>query len=86
MAPEFIQILDLLNGPQMWFMTLPRYVSMTILGLIVAVMLTLAGFALARMGYKPLWALLLLIPTISVIALWVVAYRAFPREKLPKNQ
>ncbi len=86
MSPEFIALLDLLQAPQAWFMALPRYVSMTILGLVLAAMMTVAGFTLARMGYKPLWALLLLVPTINVIALWVVAYRTFPREKLQKPQ
>ena len=76
------EILDLLYAPQAWFLGLSPYVSMTIVGIILASMLTLAGFALARMGYKPLWAILLIVPTLNVAGLWLLAYRQFPREKL----
>ena len=74
-------ILDALYVPQAWFMQLSPYISMTIIGLMIAAVLTLAGFILARLGYKPLWALLLLPPTVNVIGLWLLAFIKFPIEK-----
>jgi hypothetical protein len=81
MNDELLKLYDALYAPQAWFLSLSPYISMSIVGLMVTGMLGCAGFALARMGYKPLWALLLLAPTISVAALWVVAFLPFPREK-----
>jgi hypothetical protein len=75
-------LLDTLYAPQAWFLGLSPYISMSLVGVIVAALLAFAGFVLARLGYKPLWALLLLVPTVGVIAMWVLAYRKFPREKL----
>ncbi|MBI3420183.1 MAG: hypothetical protein HY053_08635 [Proteobacteria bacterium] len=76
------KILTTLYAPQAWFMALPPYLSYTVIGLIIMTLLGCAGFILARLGYKPLWALLLLVPTVNVIAVWVLAYRRFPRESL----
>ena len=78
---QLTPILDALYAPQAWFMSLSQYVSLTIIGLMIAAALTLAGFILARMGYKPLWALVLLPPTINVLGLWVLALIKFPIEK-----
>lgn len=78
---QLTPILDSLYAPQAWFMSLSQYVSLTIIGLMIAAALTLAGFILARMGYKPLWALVLLPPTINVLGLWVLALIKFPIEK-----
>jgi hypothetical protein len=79
-------MLEVMSLPQAWFFSFSPWVSLAIVGVILAAMLTLAGFVLARLGYKPLWALLLLVPTLSVIALWVMAYLPFPREKLGINR
>ncbi len=76
------RLLDALIAPQQYFLNLPPVISMTILGLILTGILACAGFVLARMGYKPLWALLLPIPYLSILAAWLAAYRTFPREKL----
>jgi hypothetical protein len=78
---QLIPILDALYAPQLWFMSLPKYVSMAIVGLMISISLTLAGFILARMGYKPLWALVLIVPTVNVMGVWVLALLKFPREK-----
>lgn len=79
---QLLPVLDALYAPQAWFLAQSRYVSLTIIGLMIAAALTLSGFILARMGYKPLWALVLLPPTVNVIGLWVLAFTPFPREKL----
>ncbi len=34
----------------------------------------------ARAGFSPLWALLLLVPILNVIALWVFAYAKWPAQ------
>lgn len=78
---QLIPILDALYAPQAWFMGQSRYISLTIIGLMIAMALTLAGFILARLGYKPLWALLLLPPNVNVIGLWLLALIKFPIEK-----
>lgn len=78
-------VLDLLYAPQAWFLALSPYVSMSIVGLIIAAMLALSGFVLARMGLRPLWALLLIVPTANVIGLWVLALNPFPREHMKKG-
>ena len=79
---DVLVFLNTLYAPQAWFLSLPPIVSMTIVGLVLAALLGAAGVILARLGIKPLWALLLLVPTVGVIALWVLAYRPFPREKI----
>jgi hypothetical protein len=79
---SFKNFLDAFVAPYLWFLSQSPYISLTIIGVIVAVMLTLAGFTLARMGYKPLWAVVLLLPNIGLIFTWLAAYRKFPREKL----
>jgi ABC-type transport system involved in cytochrome bd biosynthesis fused ATPase/permease subunit len=80
---NIIPILDAIYAPRAWFLALSPYISMTITGLVIAALLTFSGFLLARMGYKPLWALLILVPFgADIIALWTLAYRPFPREKI----
>jgi hypothetical protein len=81
LPPELVSLLDAAYAPQAWFLSLSPYISMSLVGVVVAALLAFSGFVLARMGYKPLWALLLLVPTVGVIAMWVLAYREFPREK-----
>ncbi len=75
-------LLDTLHAPMHSFLSLSPYISMTITGVLMAIMLALAGVVLARMGRKPLWALLMIVPVVNAVALWVLAARKFPREKL----
>ena len=81
-----ISVLDALYKPQAMFLALSPYISMTIVGLMIAAALTLAGFILARMGYKPLWAITLIVPTLNVIAIWVLAVVTFPIDMHKQNQ
>jgi len=78
----FVEFLNAFIAPQLWFLSQSPYISLTIIGFIVAIMLTLAGFTLARMGYKPLWAVVLLLPNIGLIFAFLAAFRKFPREKI----
>lgn len=83
MTMETIKVvLDTLHAPQAWLLAQNPYISMTFIGFIVAATLAMAGFILARMGHKPLWAIILIVPTAQIIALWVLALTKFPREKI----
>jgi len=73
--------LDALYAPQKALLALSPYISLTLIGLIIASLLGLAGIVLARLGMKPLWSLVVLVPTLGVAAVWVLALRAFPRER-----
>lgn len=61
-------------------MALPPVLGYTVLGIVVLGLISASGFVLARLGIKPLWALLLPIPYLQIIALWVFAYKRWPRE------
>lgn len=83
---QVIPFLDMLYAPQAWFLMLPNYLSMTIVGLMIAASLTFAGFILARMGYKPLWALVLIVPTVNVVGLWALAFTRFPIQNIQNRE
>jgi hypothetical protein len=80
-----IDILNWLYVPQQWFLNQSQILSMSIVGVCIAASLTLAGFVLARLGYKPLWAILLIVPTLNIIMVWVCAIRPFPIEEKTKE-
>jgi len=63
-------------------MSLPPWLGYLILGLEILVFVSCAGFVLARLGHKPFWALLLLVPVLQVALWWGLAYTIWPREKL----
>ncbi|MGB4100923.1 MAG: hypothetical protein WBK91_03325 [Alphaproteobacteria bacterium] len=74
-------LLDFVGSLSAWFMLLPRWVLLSIYGCILTYSIAAGGYTLARAGIKPLWVLLLLVPTVNVLALWAWAYGAWPREK-----
>lgn len=76
-----IEALDIIGALSAWFIHLPRWVMLSIYGLMLTYSIAAGGFALARAGIKPLWVLVLLVPTINVVALWVWAYGRWPREQ-----
>lgn len=73
-------VFDALYAPQQWLLAQSPLLSLTLVGLCLMGALALAGFVLARLGHKPFWALLLVVPTLNIVALWVLALRRFPRE------
>lgn len=83
MTPTLLPLLEILHAPQAWLFSLSPHVAMVAIGLMIASALGLAGFVLARLGYRPLWAVLLLVPTLGLMALWVLAFKKFPRETSP---
>ena len=62
-------------------MALPHTLGYVVLGLLVTGFISASGFVLARLGIKPLWALLLPVPYVQIVALWVFACQRWPREK-----
>jgi hypothetical protein len=60
-------------------MSLPHTLGYVVLGLLVTGFISASGFVLARLGIKPLWALLLPVPYVQIAALWVFAYCRWPR-------
>lgn len=64
-------------------MALPYTLGYVVLGVLVLGLIGASGFVLARLGIKPLWALVLPVPFVQVISLWVFAYKRWPRENPP---
>ena len=74
---------DLLNLPfPLGFellQALPLYLGYLVLGIVVLGFIGASGFVLARLGIKPLWALLLAVPFVQIAAYWLLAYVEWPR-------
>lgn len=63
-------------------MQLPAGLGYAVLGVLVLGYVSGAGFILARLGYKPLWALLLCIPFVQVAAWYLlIGQKMWPRER-----
>lgn len=60
---------------------MPPALGYLLLGLIIMGWISAAGFVLARLGYRPLWAFALVVPFVQTIVLWLFAYSRWPREK-----
>jgi len=76
-----LTLLQKIAAQQDWLLAFSPSLRLLLIGCMLAAMLALSGFVLARLGYRPLWALLLLVPTVGIVAVWVLAYRAFPAQK-----
>ncbi len=61
-------------------MAMPATLGYLVLGIIVLGFIGAAGFVLARLGIKPLWAVVLVVPVVQIISLWVMAYIKWPRK------
>ncbi len=68
------------GDPISFLLRLPEWQSHLIIGVLLAYKMGLAGFILARAGFTPLLALLLLVPYVDLIALWLFAYRRWPSQ------
>ena len=79
------ELLNYIGTLSAWFWSLPRTVSLFIYGALLTYTIAAGGYALARSGIKPLWVLLLLIPTINVATLWAWAYVRWPVLKIKKE-
>jgi hypothetical protein len=56
------------------------YPILTMLGLYLVAMLVPIIKVLRRTGHNPVWCLFALIPGVNVLALWVFAFKPWPRE------
>jgi hypothetical protein len=78
-APDLLQVLD---RPAAWFFALPPTLSFFVYGLLTAYSIAAGGMVLARSGIKPLWVLLLLVPTLNLVCIWLWALRPWPADKM----
>jgi hypothetical protein len=76
-----IDFLNLINASSIWLLGLNPALGYSIMGVLLAVLIGLAGFALSRLRISPLWALCLLVPFLSALMLWVLALRRWPVDK-----
>lgn len=58
---------------------LPMTLGYFLLGIVVVGLVTAAGFILARLGIKPLWAILLVVPYVQIMGFWWLAFGRWPR-------
>ena len=68
----------LLEAPAAALLHLPPWLGYFLLGLLLTYMIGTAGWIIARSGRSPLWALLLLVPWVNVVAIWLFAYCRWP--------
>ena len=54
-------------------------VSLIVIGIMLTWTLAAGSFLLARLGIKPLWVLMLVLPGLNVLAIWLFAYVRWPR-------
>jgi hypothetical protein len=66
-------------------MLLPTWLGYLIMGMLILLLLALAGFVLARLGFKPLWSLLLIVPFAQVVVVWALALCRWPRAQPPQE-
>lgn len=55
-------------GPFHWFWFI----------VMIAVVVYSAGRILSRLGFSPLWAILMFIPVVNLILLWILAFTDWP--------
>jgi hypothetical protein len=60
-------------------------VSLIVIGIMLTWTLAAGSFLLARLGIKPLWVLLLVLPGLNVLAIWLFAYVKWPRYEEAKR-
>jgi len=54
-------------------------------GLLISLLLVASAVAATRAGRSPYWALLMIVPYGAVVALWLFAFTAWPKEKPPEE-
>jgi predicted PurR-regulated permease PerM len=56
-----------------------------IFAIFVAVILYPVGRILNRIGFSPLWSVLVFVPLANLLALWVLAFSDWPRDREQRN-
>lgn len=54
---------------------LPIWAAYLVQGVLTFVTLALAAIVCGKAGYRPYWALLLMLPFVQILALWFFAFR-----------
>ena len=69
-------------GLELW-LSWPDWIKYLYLGVVWMFTISAAGIVLARIGIKPMWALVVVVPALQVLAYWALAYkRDWPLERL----
>ena len=76
---EKVQVMDNLIETVTFFRNTDPNVSLIVIGIMLTWTLAAGSFLLARLGIKPLWVLLLVLPGLNVLAIWLFAYARWPR-------
>lgn len=58
---------------------LPLWSGYLLVGMLGGYSLFLAGLTVVRTGHHVLWTLLLVVPVLNIVAVWLLAYRRWPR-------
>ncbi len=81
-AVTVLELLQWLDAPTAWYLAQPKTVVFLVYGVLAAYTIAAGGMVLARSGIKPLWVLLLLVPTLNIIGIWLWALRPWPADKI----
>lgn len=60
---------------------LPLWAEYLFWGIYIFFSLIFSGIAVAKTGRNPMWALLMAVPLVQIVALWVFAFVPWPLEK-----
>jgi hypothetical protein len=60
----------------------PEWVRYLYLGIVWMIYISVSGVVLARLGFRPLWALLLVVPYANWLVLVLLAYARWPLAKI----
>ena len=63
-----------------WLVTLHPVLSHSIVASYLLSVMILGGLVLVKARISPLWVFLLLVPLVNAIAIWMFAYRRWPRD------
>jgi hypothetical protein len=81
-----LALLDNVAALSGWFFALPQSAAYLIYGLLLAYSIAAGGFVLARLGLKPLWSLILIVPTLNLVGLFFCAYSRWPAQNIQTDQ
>lgn len=81
-----IEFLNLINASTAWLLSVNPGVGYTIMGLLVTSLIGIAGFAAARLRFSPVWVLTMLVPFLSLIIIWILAYCRWPVDNTKNGQ
>lgn len=70
----------------MWLQAWPPWLSHLLIGFYIVGLMGFGAFVLVRAGRSPLWVVLMLVPTVQVIALYVFAFIRWPRVDGPGDE